>query len=522
MRLLVFDDDQAIGRLIVRVATMAGLTATAVTDPDAFQRDLTDAPPDIIMLDLQLGQTDGVEQLRLLAQRHYGGAIIMMSGFDARVLTTTAMVARNLDLNIAATLNKPIDIAALEAIIARLRSIQEPLSAERLLTAIRNDELILELQPIVRSGTRALTKLEALVRWDHPHLGQLPPADFVPLAETDHEAIDALTEWVIGAAVDAWRILRQLGVSVPITVNVSTLNLHDLTLPDRVARRLAAAGMPAEALCLELTETAASRDTARMMDILTRVRLKGIELAIDDFGTGYSSLKALRQLPFSVIKIDRSFVSDMVSSADSRTIVKSIIDLASNMNMSTIAEGVETEETARMLELMRAGALQGYLIARPMPVEEIPAWLTVWNKTNAASAARPVIPDRARATAGDAAAGIPIAALATVGADQSPPAATQPADEPPALSECQVPALSECQVEVMRLLTEGCSVKEIARRLGLGAETVKIHLSRAYASLGARDRVEAIMRASPRLEQSVTEPVASGDPPLAPLSAYAD
>src|SRR5258708_30457637 len=123
-------------------------------------------------------------------------------------------------------------------------------------------------------------------------------------------------------------MLGELGVTVPITVNVSTQNLHDLTFPDRLARRLAAAGMPPAHLFLEITETAASRDTDRMMDILTRVRLKGIELAIDDFGTGYSSLKALRQLPFSVIKIDRSFVEDMSLSPDSRAIVNSIIYLA--------------------------------------------------------------------------------------------------------------------------------------------------------------------------------------------------
>lgn len=154
---------------------------------------------------------------------------------------------------------------------------------------------------------------------------------------------------------------------MPITVNVSTSNLHDLTLPDRLARRLADAGMPTEQLCLEIAETAASRDTTPMMDILTRGRLKGFELAIDDFGTGYSSLKALRQLPYSAIKIDQSFVADMTTSADSRAVVKSIIDLAANMNMSTIAEGVETDETARRLEQMTVDTPRGFPIARPMP-----------------------------------------------------------------------------------------------------------------------------------------------------------
>jgi len=304
MRLLVFDDDAAIGRLIVRVATMAGLDATAVTDSASFRRSLSDTPPHVIILDLQLGATDGVEQLRYLADQRFAGSIIVTSGFDARVLAATATVAKNLDLKIAATIAKPIQISELEEVIERLRWARQPLSAENLLTAIREDQLSLEFQPIVSRGTRVLNKLEALVRWDHPTLGQIPPCDFLPFAETNREVIDTLTDWVIGSAVESWQVLRQLSANVPITVNVSTLNLHDLALPDRLARRLAEAGMPTEQLCLEITETAASRDTTRMMDILTRARLKGFELAIDDFGTGYSSLKALRQLPFSVVKID--------------------------------------------------------------------------------------------------------------------------------------------------------------------------------------------------------------------------
>jgi EAL domain-containing protein (putative c-di-GMP-specific phosphodiesterase class I) len=156
------------------------------------------------------------------------------------------------------------------------------------------------------------------------------------------------------------------------------MNLHDLSFPDRVAGLLAEGGMPASQLCLEITETAASLDAARMMDVLTRVRLKGMQLAIDDFGTGYSSLKALRQLPYSEIKIDQSFISDLTTSSDSRAIVKSIVDLAANMEMETIAEGVETEETARLLEQLNVDALQGFLIARSMPIEEVPAWLGTW------------------------------------------------------------------------------------------------------------------------------------------------
>ena len=136
--------------------------------------------------------------------------------------------------------------------------------------------------------------------------------------------------------------------------------------------------MPARHLCLELTESAAFKNATSTMDILSRVRLKGMQLSIDDFGTGYSSLKMLRQMPFSEIKIDQSFVGDATTSRDSRAIVRSIIDLAANMDMACVAEGVETEETADLLEHLGVRDLQGYLIARPMPVAAVPTWLASW------------------------------------------------------------------------------------------------------------------------------------------------
>jgi|HubBroStandDraft_1064217.scaffolds.fasta_scaffold30777_2 EAL domain-containing protein (putative c-di-GMP-specific phosphodiesterase class I)/ActR/RegA family two-component response regulator len=377
-QLLVFDDDAATGRLVVRLASLCGLAAKAVTDTTAFEQSLMEGLPQIVALDLQLGGTDAVEQLRYLASQRFTGAVIIMSGFDGRVLEATASVGRNLGLNMAAALTKPIDVAALEVVLERLRAIPRPISADSLLDAIGNNELTLEFQPIVSRHPNTLKKLEALVRWNHPALGLVAPGDFLPVAEADKDVIDALTEWVIGAAVRAWKVLLDLGVSTPIAVNVSPLNLHDLAFPDRIARRLAAAGMPTEHLCLEITETAASSDPARMMDVLTRVRLKGMRLAIDDFGTGYSSLKALRQLPFSEIKIDQSFVSDMTTSSDSRAIVKAIVDLARNMEMAAVAEGVDTEMKARLLEEMNVDALQGFLIARSMPVQQVPTWLTAW------------------------------------------------------------------------------------------------------------------------------------------------
>jgi len=481
MRVLIFDDDDAIGRLVARIATMSAMDATAVTDAGAFSESLRDDPPQIVVLDLQLGGTDGVEQMRLLADRQYTGTLVLMSGYDARVLGTARAVGKSLGLKVECVLEKPLRVTELEKVFEHLRSAGESLSIERLLTGIANDELLLNFQPVVTRNPRTLRKLEALVRWEHPDLGRIPPNDFLPMAESNVAAMDALTNWVIVAAVEAYQVLVELGTGVPIAVNISPQNLHDLTLPDRLEQKLRAGQMPPGHLCLEITESAVFKDVARTMDILSRMRLKGMQLSIDDFGTGYSSLKMLRQMPFSEIKIDQSFVGDVTTSRDSRAIVKSIIDLAANMEMGCVAEGVETEATADLLEQLGVRDLQGYLIARPMLIEEVSAWLAVW--TGLAPNPTPAQPS------------VSIVDPGLLPADAS---AASPAPLPPKAAPNAV-QLSPRQIEVMQLLSEGCAVKEIAYRLKLGISTVKVHLSLAYSALGAHNRIEAIRRAAPAL-----------------------
>jgi EAL domain-containing protein (putative c-di-GMP-specific phosphodiesterase class I)/DNA-binding CsgD family transcriptional regulator len=477
MRLLIFDDDAMVGRLVTRVATMSGLDATAVTTADSFARSLKTDPPQVIMLDLQLGDTDGVEQLRVLADQHYLGTLVLMSGFDTRVLGAAGSLASSLGLTVEAVLEKPLRVAELERVFEHLQSAGQSISVERLLAAIANNELRLEFQPVVTRDPPALKKLEALVRWEHPVLGRIPPVEFLPVAERDSATIDALTEWVLGAAIKAYQVLGQHGIAVSLAVNISARNLHDLAFPDRLEQRMRAGGMPSNHLCLEITETAAFEDPVQTMEILSRIRLKGMQLSIDDFGTGYSSLKVLRQMPFTEIKIDLSFVRDVVTSPDARAIAKSIMDLAVNMGMDCVAEGIESEETAAMLETLGVCGLQGYFIGRPMPVEAVSAWLATWMRR-----APTDVPPR-----------LPMAVPDVVAVVRQVP------EQQPAGSVQEVvnvlARLSPRQTEVMRLLSKGQSVKEIARQLDLGIGTIKVHLSQAYASLGAHNRVEAVMRA---------------------------
>jgi len=378
MRVLIFDDDEAVGRVLVRAATWLGIDAVAVNDEKAFDEQLRTGPPHVVLLDLQLGATDGVKQLQVLADRKFKGAVVLMSGFDTRVLASAQMVARGLGLNIDTVLEKPLRLASVQQMFERLHKPIQHLTIERLREAIAKGEMRLNFQPVVTRKPKTIHKLEALIRWHHPVAGVVYPSDFIPMAEGDLATIDALTAWVIRGAAEAYSELETNGVRVPISVNVSVRNLHNLTFPDWIEQCLSEHAMPAECLHVEITESAAFGEAATALNVLSRMRLKGISLSIDDFGTSYASFKVLRQMPFSEIKIDRSFVSDMIASRDSRAIVKSIIDLAANMEMNCVAEGVETEDTADLLEALGVATMQGSLFAKPMTVGAIPDWLAKW------------------------------------------------------------------------------------------------------------------------------------------------
>jgi EAL domain-containing protein (putative c-di-GMP-specific phosphodiesterase class I) len=375
MRILTLDDEAAIGRLIARVAEAAGIEADTTTSVAAFRAQYGAAAPDAIVLDLHIGEADGIEQLRFLSDNGYRGPVIVMSGLGERLLATAQQIGEGLGLRIAGAIAKPVRIADLEDALVRLRTELWSPSAAELRAAIAQDELMLELQPIVDAQTGKVLSAEALVRWIHPRHGRVPPNRFIPLAESDAELIDGLTMWVIATAARQHRRLAESGIVLPISINISGKSLHQISFPDRVREVLRPYQTEHGALAFEITETAACEDPIRTMDILARLRIRGFELAIDDFGIGYSSLKVLKQLPFSIIKIDQSFIADMTTSGDSFSIVKAVIDLARNLNMKSIAEGVETAETAEALRQLQVTALQGYLVSRPVPLDQLVEWL---------------------------------------------------------------------------------------------------------------------------------------------------
>ncbi|MEI9984298.1 MAG: EAL domain-containing response regulator [Aliidongia sp.] len=375
MRALILDDDQALCRLFSRLAAEVGFTPCPTTSRAEFDREFHSAAPELVVLDLHLGDSDGIEVLRSLSTAGYVKPIVLVSGADPRVLMASSRLGKELHLNIVGVLAKPARAAELRAAFTSAYAAIQPLSVDRLLTAIQSDELMLEFQPIVDAQTRLPVSFEALVRWSHPTLGRVSPDRFIPLAERDPNCIAALTDWVIRNAVRATVELEAAGFRLPVAINISAQNVRDLDFPERLQAIVRTAQIDPSRLIIEVTETAAFGDPVRTTDVLVRLRLKGVDLAIDDFGTGYSSLSALKHLPFSVLKIDKSFVTDLASSRDSYAIAKSVADLARNMGLSTIAEGVESEEAARLLTEFGVNQLQGYLISYPLPLPRLLVWL---------------------------------------------------------------------------------------------------------------------------------------------------
>jgi EAL domain-containing protein (putative c-di-GMP-specific phosphodiesterase class I) len=238
--------------------------------------------------------------------------------------------------------------------------------------ALRGQRLTMVYQPKVALSDGRLKRVEALVRWDDPELGPVEPSRFVPLAER-HGLIHELTEWGLRTTLTQWLDWCAEGIDTCVAFNISALSLEQLDFPDMVERMCRSLEVPTDRLVLELTE-GATQPLIKLMDTLTRFRIKGIGLAIDDFGTGYSSLMQLRQLPFTEVKIDRVFVADVTTAPDSRLIVKSVIDLAHGLGLTATAEGVETAEQLRLLRDLGCDVVQGYLIAQPLEPAALAGW----------------------------------------------------------------------------------------------------------------------------------------------------
>jgi len=251
--------------------------------------------------------------------------------------------------------------------------------------AIEHDQLLLHYQPKINLATGRVYSVEALVRWQHPLYGLMPPDEFIPLAE-ETGLIRPLTLWVFGAAFRQCTEWRRSGIDITIAINLSVRNLQDPGLIEEIKHIVESCGTTQSALNMEITETSIMAEPQRSLAMLRSIAQMGVRLAIDDFGTGYSSLAYIKQLPVHEIKIDKSFVINMGHDADSVVIVRSTIDLAHNLGLQVVAEGVEDQHAYDVLVSLGCDAAQGFYMSRPLPLDELAVWLkeSPWGRAPAA------------------------------------------------------------------------------------------------------------------------------------------
>jgi len=378
----LLDDEAELVVVLSQLVKLTGLIPCGFTCArQFFEQVSTFEHASILALDLNMPEIDGIEVMRHLSTMDSPPALILMSGHDMSVLRSAEKLGRAHNLEIIASLSKPIILDEFRKIIEHYTpkherqrsldaSIENDITHSDLQLAIQNNDLLLHYQPQIDISSGKLLGVEALVRWLHPQHGMISPDRFIPLAEQSG-AINELTHWVIEQAVEQEQLWQNKGLKIPVSVNISAVDITSLTLPEHVAKLLTDKKLDPTHLTLELTESALMGELVTSLDILTRLRLKGLGLSIDDFGTGYSSLSQLHRVPFTELKIDQSFVYNMIEDEQARAIVKTCIILGHELKMKVVAEGVETAEQFALLKQMNCDIAQGYFISRPVPAEQI-------------------------------------------------------------------------------------------------------------------------------------------------------
>jgi EAL domain-containing protein (putative c-di-GMP-specific phosphodiesterase class I)/FixJ family two-component response regulator len=385
-RILILDDDAAVGQTIQWIAESLGFEAEFVTRPEEFFSKLVEMKPEIITIDLVMPNLDGVEIMRLLAERKSKAKIVISSGMGTRVLDAAQRSAQEHGLSILGNISKPISKEALRALIGQGSERDEPLSAQiedgsgiefeitraDLQVALDRHEFVMAYQPKIVCKSGAMAGLEALVRWQHPDKGIVLPDSFIPCFE-ETGLIEDLTVQVFDQSLE-WFSSAFPEPSVHLSLNLSAKNLVDIHLADHLATLCQRFQIAPERIVLELTETSAMVDPILSLDLMTRIRMKGFQLSIDDFGTGYSSMVQLVRLPFSEIKVDKSFVMLVKQTKESLTVIKSIVDLGHSLGLRVTAEGVDNLSTLNYLNTLGCDLAQGYFISRPMWGDAVRSW----------------------------------------------------------------------------------------------------------------------------------------------------
>lgn len=394
-RLLVVDDDMVQRTIIGRIGAKLGYDTVIASTFEIASELLREDSFDIMTLDLSLGERDGVELLRLVSDcKLHAMPIVIISGCDERIVNSTKRVAEGLNLSVTSCLTKPLNLDSLRDALClpgytyvrpQDKAVSLEITRERIAAALARNEFYVEFQPKVCLDRGVVVGAEALARWRSPEFGNISPITFIPLVE-QFGLMPDLTNYILSASISNSRRLIERHPEFTVAVNVSSSLFTDLMLPERIEGILRSENVAPERLIVEVTESVAMSDVERAIDILVRLRIKGVGAAIDDFGTGFSSLSALARLPFSELKIDQSFVKGCESDGDMMKIVEASVALGKAFNMKVVAEGIDNPLTLAKVRQAGCDVGQGYLFAPSLVPERAERWIA---RRNGNAAARP-------------------------------------------------------------------------------------------------------------------------------------
>ena len=384
---IVVEDQDFDRELVCRLLAKLGITQvlTAIDGREALARLQSAAwPVDVAICDLQMPGMDGVRFVRYLAATHLCQAVILMSGLADTLLSSVEDVARAHGLTVLGALEKPVSLEALRELLGRHQSDTSPAAPSwpgitpiEIHDGLERGQFIAHYQPKVHLADRSLAGFEALARWQHPKHGLLPPAAFIDLAEKSGQ-IDLLTQQMIEQGMRQVRAWSAADIDTSVAINLSMAYLGRVNVADEIIYIGERLGVAPARCTLEITETVATAHLANTLENLVRLQMRGYGISIDDYGTGFSSMQQLLRIPFTELKIDQSFVTGTAGRPNVRAILESSIQLARSLRLKSVAEGIETQEEWALLTSLGCDIGQGYLIARPMPAEAVPAWHAAW------------------------------------------------------------------------------------------------------------------------------------------------
>ncbi|HQU62115.1 MAG TPA: EAL domain-containing response regulator [Nitrosomonas sp.] len=392
LKILLVDDDTFILKLLTKMLVNHGFKSIEACDngPDALKKiDHPQTRPDLILLDLNMPDMDGIEFVRYLVERRYQGSLVLVSGEDERMLKTAEKLVHAHQITMLGYLHKPVSPDKLVNLIKKwvppegnhriTPMAKKNYDAAALKSAISNRELVNYYQPKVAVKTGAVIGAETLVRWRHPTDGLVFPDQFIKTAEQEG-LINDLTSLVLSQALAQARVWHESGYALRVAINVSMDNLASLNFQDLVVNLAIDNGLSPQNIVLEVTESQLMSADARVpLEILTRLRLKRFHLSIDDFGTGHSSMAQLRDIPFDELKIDQGFVHRAWADETLRAIYDASLSMAKQLGMEVVAEGVADEKDWLFLQQTGCDYAQGNFVSKPLLADDFVSWMHEWD-----------------------------------------------------------------------------------------------------------------------------------------------